>query len=210
MELLFLRFYCWTLIRLSRHTESGFAGDIDAIEIFWIDWLIVVHKQCSMEAVSEPCLSAVKCWTVAWWVGGRWALRAGFFGCYAGWVYRSQLILPRQWVYCWWSWQWISAYGHQHGSHEGWTRAEPHLASLDHRVAQMRHLLAAFHCFVPFIGCQWGLEDCLRSICWPIEPCMKNSLFIFTPCLPHHLHPVHCDQTMIIVCQSLGSKSTQV
>ena len=29
------------------------------------------------------------------------------------------------------------------------------------------HLLAAFRCFVSFIGCQWGLEYCLRSIFWP-------------------------------------------
>ena len=34
---------------------------------------------------------------------------------------------------------------------------------------------------------------------------MKNSLFIFTPCLPHPFHPVHWDQTTIIVCQSIGS-----
>ena len=35
---------------------------------------------------------------------------------------------------------------------------------------------------------------------------MKNSLFIFTPCLPHCFLPVHWDQTMIIVCHSLGSR----
>ena len=35
---------------------------------------------------------------------------------------------------------------------------------------------------------------------------MKNSLFIFTPCLLHHFFPVHWDQTMIIVFQSLGSR----
>ena len=35
---------------------------------------------------------------------------------------------------------------------------------------------------------------------------MKNSLFIFTPCLPHRFLPVHRDQSMIIVCQSLGSR----
>ena len=45
------------------------------------------------------------------------------------------------------------------------------------------HLLAVFRCLVPFIGCQWGLEYFLRSICWPTKPCVKNSLFIFTPCL---------------------------
>ena len=33
---------------------------------------------------------------------------------------------------------------------------------------------------------------------------------IFTPCLPHPFHPVHWDQTMIVVCQSLGSRPTQV
>ena len=35
---------------------------------------------------------------------------------------------------------------------------------------------------------------------------MKNSLFIFTSCLPHHFLPIHWDQTMIILCQSLGSR----
>ena len=49
-----------------------------------------------------------------------------------------------------------------------------------------------------------------RSICWPPKPWVKNSLFLFNPCLTHHFHPVHWDQTMIIVCQSLGSRPTQV
>ena len=49
----------------------------------------------------------------------------------------------------------------------------------------------------------------LRSICWPTGPFVKNSLFVFTPFLSHYFHPVHCDQ-MIIVCQSLWSRSTQV
>ena len=31
-------------------------------------------------------------------------------------------------------------------------------------------------------------------------------LFIFTPCLPHRFFLVHWDQTMITVCQSLGSR----
>ena len=39
---------------------------------------------------------------------------------------------------------------------------------------------------------------------------MKNSLFIFTPCLSHHSHPFHCDQTKELVCQSLGSRPTQM
>ena len=39
---------------------------------------------------------------------------------------------------------------------------------------------------------------------------MKNSPFIFIPCLPHHFHPVHRDQTTTIICQSLGSRPTQV
>ena len=39
---------------------------------------------------------------------------------------------------------------------------------------------------------------------------MKNSLFIFTPCLLRHFHPVHWNETTIIVCQSLGSRPTQV
>ena len=56
---------------------------------------------------------------------------------------------------------------------------------------RLLHLLAVFHCFVPFIGCQYGLEYCLRSIFWPTKPCVKNSLFILTPCLLHHSHPVH-------------------
>ena len=50
----------------------------------------------------------------------------------------------------------------------------------------------------------------LRSICWPTKPCVENSLFIFTPCLPHRFLPVHRDQTMIIVCQSLGSRAILV
>ena len=71
-------------------------------------------------------------------------------------------------------------------------------------------LLAVFHCCVPFIGCQLGLKYCYRSICWPAKPCMKNSLLIFTPCLLHHFHPIHCHHITIIVCQSLGSRPTQV
>ena len=71
-------------------------------------------------------------------------------------------------------------------------------------------LLGVFHCFVSFICCQLGLEYCLRSICWPTKPWVRHSLFIFTPCLPHHFHPVHGDQTTIIVCQSLESRPTQV
>ena len=38
----------------------------------------------------------------------------------------------------------------------------------------------------------------------------ENNLFIFSPCLLHHFHPFHCDQTMIIVCQSLWSRPAQV
>ena len=38
------------------------------------------------------------------------------------------------------------------------------------------------------------------------KPCVKNSLFIFTLCLPLRFLLVHWDQTMIIVCQSLGSR----
>ena len=34
----------------------------------------------------------------------------------------------------------------------------------------------------------------------------ENSLFIFIPCWLHRFLPVHWDQTMIIVCQSLGSR----
>ena len=34
----------------------------------------------------------------------------------------------------------------------------------------------------------------------------KNSLFTIIPCLLHRFLPVHWDQTMIIVCQSLGSR----
>ena len=46
----------------------------------------------------------------------------------------------------------------------------------------------------------------LRSICWPTKPWVKHSLFIFTPYFPHWFLPGHWDQTMIIVCQSLGSR----
>ena len=74
---------------------------------------------------------------------------------------------------------------------------------------QSLHLLAVFHCFVLFVGCQEGLEYCSRSVCWPTKSCMKNNLFIFTPCLLHHSHPVHRDQTKILVCQSLGLRPTQ-
>ena len=72
------------------------------------------------------------------------------------------------------------------------------------------HLVAVFHCFVAFIGYQYGLEYCSRSICWSTKPCMKNSLFIFTSHLQHHSHPIHWDQTTITDCQSLGSRPTQV
>ena len=53
-------------------------------------------------------------------------------------------------------------------------------------------------------------EYCLRSICWSAHPGCEKSLLIFTPCLPHRFHPTHWDQTMVIVCQSLGSRLTQV
>ena len=73
-----------------------------------------------------------------------------------------------------------------------------------------RHLLAVFHCFVPFIGYQYNLE----SVCWPTKRFMKNSLFIFTPCLLYHLlyhfSLIHWDQTKEIVCRSNGSRPTQV
>ena len=49
-------------------------------------------------------------------------------------------------------------------------------------------------------------NDILASICWPTKPCVKNSLLIFTPCLLHRFLPVRWDQTMIIVCHSLGSR----
>ena len=39
---------------------------------------------------------------------------------------------------------------------------------------------------------------------------MKNSLIIFTPCLLHHSNPVHCDEAVMIVCPSLGSRPTQM
>ena len=92
----------------------------------------------------------------------------------------------------------------------------PHKASSVFRIncpawwQSLLHLVAAFHCFVPFIGCQYGLEYFLTSVCWSTKPCVKNSLFVFTPCLPYHFHSVHWDQTTIIVCQSLGSTPTQV
>ena len=40
----------------------------------------------------------------------------------------------------------------------------------------------------------------------PPPPLREMCLFIFIPCLPHQFLPVHWDQTMIIVCQSLGSR----
>ena len=36
------------------------------------------------------------------------------------------------------------------------------------------------------------------------ETLREKSQFVFIPRLPHHFLPVHWDQTMIIVCQSLG------
>ena len=45
-----------------------------------------------------------------------------------------------------------------------------------------------------------------EMICWPTNPCVKNSLFIFIACWLHWFLPVHWDQTMIIVCQSLGGR----
>ena len=72
------------------------------------------------------------------------------------------------------------------------------------------HLLSAFYCSVPFIGCQKGLEYCLRSICWPTKPCVKSSLFIYAPCLPHRFLLVRWDQTTMVVCQSLGSRTMLV
>ena len=72
------------------------------------------------------------------------------------------------------------------------------------------HLVAVFHCFVPVIGCQKGLEYCSRWICWLTKPCVNSSPFIFTPCLLYHFHTVPWDQPTIIVCQSLGSRPTQV
>ena len=50
---------------------------------------------------------------------------------------------------------------------------------------------------------------CSRSVYWLTKRIMKNRLFIFTPCLPHHSHPFHWDQTKELVCQSVGSRTTQ-
>ena len=38
------------------------------------------------------------------------------------------------------------------------------------------------------------------------NPAWKTSLFIFIPCWLHRFLPIHWDQTMIIVIQSLGSR----
>ena len=46
---LFPWFGCWNLIRLSRATEPGFAGDIGDIEICLIDWLIEMSSMRSLE-----------------------------------------------------------------------------------------------------------------------------------------------------------------
>ena len=59
----------------------------------------------------------------------------------------------------------------------------------------------------------WLIEVWLIDVFEPVikvSSCVKNSLFIFTPCCPHHFHPIHWDQTTIIVCQSLGSRPAQV
>ena len=69
-------------------------------------------------------------------------------------------------------------------------------------------LLAMFHHFVSFICCQW--EYCSKSVCWPTKHFMKSSLCVFTTCFPYHAHPVQWDQAKTLVCQSLGSRSTQV
>ena len=71
-------------------------------------------------------------------------------------------------------------------------------------------LLGVFHCFVPFNGYQLNLEYCSRSVFWRTKSFMKNSLLILTPCVLHHSHSVHWDQTKDLVCQSLGSRITQV
>ena len=72
------------------------------------------------------------------------------------------------------------------------------------------HLLAVFHCFIPFISCQYNLEYCSRSVCWPAKHCVKSSLFIFTPCLSHHSHPVLWDQIEELRRQSLGKRPTKL
>ena len=68
------------------------------------------------------------------------------------------------------------------------------------------HLLTVFHWCIPFIGCHQNFS---RSVCWPTQLFMKNNLFIFTPCLPHHSHPILCDQTKESLYPSLGSRPTQ-
>ena len=65
---------------------------------------------------------------------------------------------------------------------------------------QSHILLAVFHCFVPFIGYPHILEYFSISVA-----CM----FIFTPCLLHHSHPIHWDQTKVLVCQSIEERPTQ-
>ena len=84
------------------------------------------------------------------------------------------------------------------------------LQRIQNQLARLVTKSPSFNRSLPLLrSLQWlpvKLEYCLRSICWPSKPCMKNSLFIFTPCLPHRFLPVHWDQTMIIICQSLGSR----
>ena len=56
---------------------------------------------------------------------------------------------------------------------------------------------------VPLLRSLHWLPVRFRILC-KINLLTYKTLFIFTPCLPHHFHPTHWDQTMIIVCQSLG------
>ena len=87
------------------------------------------------------------------------------------------------------------------------------LQCIQNRLARLVTNPPSFIRIVPLLRslhCQWNLECCWRSIRWPTKPCMKSSLFIFTPCLPHHSHPIHWDQTKVLVCWCLGSRPTQV
>ena len=68
------------------------------------------------------------------------------------------------------------------------------------------HLLAVFHCCVPFVGYQWNIESISRSACWPTRLLMRNSPFTFAPWLLLHFHHAHWDQTEESVCRSLGLK----
>ena len=43
------------------------------------------------------------------------------------------------------------------------------------------HLLAVFHCCIPFTGCKWNLEKFSKSVYWPINHLTKNRFLSAVP-----------------------------